>query len=64
LGILQQFKEFNVRFDARNEYIICKGVLLIDEISNTIIQNKDDLPYVLLVVVASFHFGPDASPRS
>jgi hypothetical protein len=63
LGILQQLKEFNVRFDARNEYIICKGALLIDEISNAIIRNKDDPPYVLSVVVAPFSFGPNASPR-
>jgi hypothetical protein len=63
LGILQQLKEFNVRFNARNEYIICKGALLIDEISNAIIQNEDDPPYVLSIVVASFPFEPNASPR-
>ncbi len=56
-------KEFNIRFNARNKYIICKGVLLIDEISDAIIQKEDDPSYVLSVVVASFPFGPYASPR-
>ncbi len=42
---------------------ICKGTFLIDEIGNAIIQNEDDLPYVLSVVVASLPFRPDASSR-
>ncbi len=42
---------------------ICKCALWIDEISDAIIQNEDDPPYALSVVVASFPFGPNASPR-
>ncbi len=42
---------------------ICKCALSIDGISDAIIQNEDNPPYALSVVVASFPFGPNASPR-